>query len=87
MLKLKTTLKDGRLLIMLGLSQINVERLMAGEPIYFDMDQLKVAEGERIGAMAVFYGVDEAAMTHELQTLMGRDATVLIVPRGDERPI
>ena len=86
MIKVKTTMKDGRLLIVLGLSDINVQRIKSGEPIYFDMDQLKITDEDRLGGVVVMYGRDEASMTRDLQALIGPETTVISVPKGDERP-
>ena len=86
MVKAKATLPDGRVMIILGISDGNVERLKQDQPIYFNPAQLRIAPGTEIGIITLFYGADEAAMTRTLKTLIGPETEVLIVPRGDARP-
>jgi hypothetical protein len=86
MIKATGRMPDGRVLMVLGLSEANIQRLKAGEPIYFDMAALKFAPTDRLGAVTVFYGEDEAAMTRTIHGLIGPQTTVIAVPRGDPRP-
>jgi hypothetical protein len=86
MVKAKATLADGRTLLVLGISEANVERLKAGDPIYFDAAQLRIAPGEPLGHVTVFYGKDEAELARTIRTLIGPATEVINIPRGDERP-
>lgn len=86
MVKCMATMPDGRVLIVLGISEGNVARLKHGEPIYFDPAALKIAPGATIGAITLFYGRDEAELARTLKTLIGPQTDVIAVPRGDERP-
>jgi hypothetical protein len=86
MVKAMATMPDGRVLIVMGISEGNVERLKKGEPIYFDPAALRIKEGATIGAIALFYGEDEAELTRTLRTLIGPKTDVIVVPRGDARP-
>ncbi len=86
MVKAKAVLKDGRIALVLGLSDANIRRLKAGDPIYFDIGTVKMAPEDRLGAVTVFYGADEGELTRTLRSLIGPDTEVISVPRGDERP-
>ena len=73
MVKAKATGKDGRAIIVLGISQGNVDRLKAGEPIYFDPAPLRIAPGTPIGAITLFYGKTDADLAQTLGTYRTRD--------------
>jgi hypothetical protein len=86
MIKATAKLPDGRVLMVLGLSEGNVLRLKAGDPIYFDVGAMKLAPTDRLGAVTVFYGQDEAALANTIRDLIGPTTTIISVPRGDPRP-
>ena len=86
MVKAKATGRDGRVIIVMGISEANVIRLKKGEPIYFDPAALKIAPGTDIGAITLFYGTTEDELARTLKTLIGPKTEVITVPRGDERP-
>lgn len=86
MVKATFTLPDGRAVIVMGISQGNVDRLRAGQPIYFDPAALKIAPGTAIGGITLFFGVDEAELGRTIRTLLGPETEIIVVPRGDERP-
>jgi hypothetical protein len=86
MVKAQATMADGRVLIVMGISRANVERLKEGDPIYFDPAALKIPPGSVIGAITLFYGEDEAALTRTLKSMIGPATDVIAVPRGDDRP-
>jgi hypothetical protein len=86
MVKAQATMADGRVLIVMGISQGNVDRLQNGEPIYFNPAALKIAPGTEIGAITLFYGRDDAELARTLRTLIGPQTDVIAVPRGDEQP-
>ncbi len=77
---------DGRVLIVMGISQGNVDRLKHGEPIYFDPAALRIPPGTAIGGITLFYSTDEADLVRTLRTLIGPDTEVIAVPKGDARP-
>lgn len=88
MVKATIQLKDGRTGILLGLSDGNLVRLKTGQPIYIDLDSVKLPEGAPVGAIALFYGPTEGALVAELKDLIGpnTDVRVLATP-GDGRPM
>jgi hypothetical protein len=86
MVKATAKMADGRVLIVLGISGGNVDRLKKGDPIYFDPAALRIAPGTTIGGITLFYGADEAELTRTLRTLIGPQTEVIVVPRGDARP-
>jgi len=86
MVKAVATLPDGSTLIVMGISEANVQHLKDGRPIYFNPTALKIAPGTTVGAITLFYGRDETEMARMLKALIGPDTEVLIVPKGDERP-
>lgn len=57
MLKAKATLADGRPLYVLGLSELNLQRLREGKPIFFDMCEIGGT-----GQMVIFWGETEVEM-------------------------
>jgi hypothetical protein len=86
MIKAMATMPDGRVLIVLGISQGNIDRLKQGEPIYFDPAALKIAPGTAIGGITLFYGKDDAELGRTIRTLIGPQTNVITVPKGDGRP-
>ena len=86
MVKAQAKGRDGRVVIVMGISEDNIVRLKKGEPIYFDPATLKIAPGTDIGAISLFYGADDAELARTLKTLIGPATEVIAVPRGDERP-
>jgi hypothetical protein len=86
MVKATFTTSGGRAVIVIGISQGNVDRLQAGQPIYFDPAVLKIAPGTPIGGITLFYGVDEAELARTLRTLIGPETEIIVVPQGDARP-
>jgi hypothetical protein len=86
MIKALVTMRDGRIGLVLGLSQANIDRLRAEEPIFFDVAAMKMHPTDRLGGVSVFYGRDEAHLTAQLRQLIGPDTEVIVVPQGDPRP-
>jgi hypothetical protein len=87
MVKAMARLSDGRVLLVLGISDGNIARLKKGEPIYFDAAAVKLNPHELLSAaVTLFYGKDEAELGRTLKTLIGPETEVITVPRGDERP-
>jgi hypothetical protein len=62
MLKLKMTI-DGRPTILIGLSDENITRMRAGDPIHFYLEELGLGEGE----MVILTGKDEEAIAMDLE--------------------
>jgi hypothetical protein len=87
MVKAMARLADGRVLLVLGISDGNIARLKNGEPIYFDSSTMRIEPGLTIGAITVFYGRDEDELARTIRTLIGPRTEVIVVPRGDERPV
>jgi hypothetical protein len=87
MIQALATMGDGRLLVLLGLSQGNIDRLKAGKPIWVDPQVLlQVKPTEVIGGIALVYGATEAAIAKDLETLFGPETEVKTVPRGSTTP-
>jgi len=87
MVKATAKMSDGRVLIVMGISQGNVARLKHGDPIYFDPAALRIDPGTTIGGITLFYGETEAELERTLRTLIGPQTEVIVVPRGDSKPI
>ena len=87
MVKATAIMPDGRVLLVLGISHGNVDRLKQGDPIYFDPAALRITPGTPIGAIALFYGKDEAELARTLRTLIGPQTDVIVVPHGDGKPV
>lgn len=75
MIRATTTLPDGRVLIILGLSDRNLEMLMAKKSAVFDLKPLAGVEGEII----IMHGATEQAMYDELKNLGVLDAEKTIL--------
>jgi hypothetical protein len=86
MIKAKAMMPDGRALIVMGISQQNVDRLKAGDPIYFDPAALKIAPGTAIGGITLFYAATDGELARVLSALTGPLTVVYTAPRGDPRP-
>jgi hypothetical protein len=81
MIKAAARAADGRHVLLIGLSEENVTRLRAGQPIAFDLDQLQVPKGAEVGHVALFYGATEADCLEALRPLLG-DRTDVRINRG-----
>lgn len=86
MVKTATMMKDGRVALVLGLSEANVQQLKFGRPIFFDPATLHIVPGTAIGGITVFYGADDAALASALEPFVGPTTELIVVPRGDGRP-
>lgn len=62
---------DERPLLVFGLSRMNIERLLAGKPMHFAVDELGIA-----GDILILYGQTEQTMLAELQPFMGPNTVV-----------
>lgn len=78
--------KDGRYIIVIGISEENIALLRRSKPIYFDPAALKIPAGATIGAITIFWGKDDAELTQTLQRLIGPETEISIAPKGDTRP-
>lgn len=76
MLKASAESRDGRNLVVLGLSQNNVDRLVAGEPILMDL-----AEFGADTRLLIFAGSTEEQMTEEFRSMLGPSTQVEMDPR------
>lgn len=77
--------KDGRQVLVLGISAGNVDRLKQGQPIYFDMGQLHTPDSA-IGHVTIFYGESELTLRTTLANLIGPDTEIIDIPQGPESP-
>lgn len=64
MIKARLQLKDGQPLVVLGLSGENITRLMADEPILFNLADVGLGDGK----LMVIGGRTEGAIIAQLQT-------------------
>jgi hypothetical protein len=71
MLKAMARLENGRFLIVLGITDGNVQRMKEGQPIYFDPVSIEIPPGSEIQAITLFYGKDEAELARTVRTLIG----------------
>ncbi len=65
MIKFRAEGKDGPL-IGLGLSQENMDRMTAGQPVHVKLEELGLE-----GDIVIFYGKTEDELQRTLQTLIG----------------
>ena len=77
MLKIRTTLSNGRNLLILGLSHMNLERLKAEQPIAF--------RGETVGLpgieILIFAGETEQSMARDMAEFVGPNTCASISKR------
>lgn len=66
MLKLTATQRDGTPLVLFGLSRMNIDRLVAGEPISFELAEVDLGPG----TLVIWAGSTEQAMADELQDMI-----------------
>lgn len=69
MIKAAGKMKDGRPLLLLGLSYDNLSRLMTDQPVKVDTAELKASEPDNLPSMVVviFAGKTEEAMLAQLR--------------------
>lgn len=77
MLKMRTTLSDGRELLIFGLSRINLDRLKADQPIAFRGDTVGLPGLE----IMIFAGETEQSMARDLAEFVGPNTRVSISKR------
>lgn len=77
MLKMRTKLSDGRELLILGLSQVNLDRLKADQPIAFHGDTVGLPGLE----IMIFAGETEQSMARDLAEFVGPNTRVSISKR------
>jgi hypothetical protein len=72
--------RDGRALVVLGISDDNIARLQGGDAMYFDPARLRLDPETTIGAIVLVYGNTEAELTDTMQSLLGSDIDVSVMP-------
>lgn len=73
--------RDGRQLVVLGITRENVSRLTNGRPVYLDAAS---HPGFPIDlAIAVLYAETEAELAEQLEPLIGDETKMVSVARGD----
>ena len=82
MIKFTLRQRDGRVLLGLGLSRANAERLLAGQPIPVETTDLGIGWD---GTILLLGGQTEAAMARELRALGLIDAHTEV--RGDQEVV
>jgi hypothetical protein len=79
MLQAIAELKDGKKLMILGLTRKNLERLLDGRPIKFDATKLGYP-----GFISIFVGETEATMTEDLAEFMDSNTKFSVDKSLDE---
>lgn len=89
MIQALATMADGRVLILLGLSQGNIDRLRQGQPLHVDPTVLLgLKPTDVIGGIAILYGETEGAIARALEEAgVITDTTVVKpIPKGSRNP-
>lgn len=89
MIQALATMGDGRTLIMIGLSQGNIDRLQRQQPIHVDPAVvLGLKATDIIGGILIFYGKSEGDITKVLHEsgLITDNTVVRPIPRGSRTP-
>lgn len=71
MIKATSKMKDGRPMVLLGLTGENIARLMADEPVSVDLGQLGLPPVQ----VVLMYGKTETDIAKQLQPMFGPDTT------------
>ena len=79
MVKMVATHEDGSKILMLGLSQENVNRLKEGKPILFGTEDLGLGWNGRV---CIFYGKTEHDMLEDVSGWIGPHSKISIDPRS-----
>jgi hypothetical protein len=89
MIQAKATMADGRVLILLGLSQGNIDRLQQDKPLFVDTQVLlSVQPGEVLGGISIIYGKTEGDIARMLQEggMLGPETVIHAIPKGSTTP-
>lgn len=76
MMRFGAQFPNGRKIFGIGLSRANCERLLAGKPIAFPLEEMGGS-----GEILIMAGETEQAMAQQLQEYIGPDTNVIIDPR------
>ena len=87
MFKAKALAGDGRTLLILGLTEGNIDRLKQGDPIIFDTATMHIAPGETVGRVYIFYGKDEDSIARGVKSLIGPQTKVYTIHKGPDQPV
>jgi hypothetical protein len=71
MIKMRGEGAKGRPVIILGLSEANIDRLREGKPIHLHADDMGF-----VGEIVIFVGKDEATMARQMQPFIGPGTVV-----------
>lgn len=82
MIKFAVNTKEKGLLMGFGLSEGNIERLKAGQPIMINLEDMGLMKG----SIMIFYGKTEAEMAEMLKPFIGPETKVIGEPPGAEAP-
>jgi hypothetical protein len=82
MIKASARMADGRILLVLGVSEGNLTRLRQGQPIAFDAAAMRFAPGDALGQLVLFYGKDEAELARTMRTLIGPETEIIAIPQS-----
>lgn len=90
MIQALATMGDGRVVIMLGLSQGNIDRLQDNHPLHVDPAvMLGLKPSDVLGGIVIFYGKTEGDIAKALQHsgLITNETEVKTVHKGSRNPI
>lgn len=73
MIKASVRMSSGRQLIVIGLSDLNLQKLQEGKPIHMDLESMGL-----LGEMYIFNGRTEAEMARTLAEFVGADTKVIM---------
>jgi len=89
MIQARLALPDGRILILLGLSDGNLARLKDDQPLRVDPAVLlSLQPGEVVGGIVIVYGKTEGDILRKLEDdgLIGPKTLVRSIPKGSTTP-
>jgi hypothetical protein len=89
MIQARAQMPDGRIMLLFGLSQGNLDRLKQNKPIYIQTPGLlNLQPGEAIGAITILYGETEGDIAQMLTEggLIDDSTVVHAIPKGSTTP-
>lgn len=80
MMKASAEMRDGRLLIVIGLTEENVVSLKQGEPIRIDPADVDISPEDRVGGIMIHYAGTDVALIEAVQPFLRPTTKVNITP-------
>jgi hypothetical protein len=79
MMTATATAGDGRQVILFGITRENVERLIAGQPIYIGADTHAGFPADLV--FTIFFGETERVLVDQIKGLIGPDTKIIAEPK------